>query len=66
MCVKGHFLDVFIFLVYLYNLKSHSKNTFLIIMADDFEGADFGGVFYMKTDAETFVIIAYMNHTDSV
>ena len=35
-------------------------------MADNLEGADFRSVFYMKADAEAFVVIAYMNHADGV
>ena len=48
------------------DLESHSEDTFLVVMADDFEGSYFGSVFYMLADAKTFVIVAYMNHTNRV
>ena len=48
------------------DLESHSEDTFLVVVADDFEGAYFGSVLYVLTDAEAFIIVAYMNNANRV
>ena len=47
-----------------YKLEPHAENTFLVIVADDFENTNFRGVFYVEPDAKALVVIAYMHHTD--
>ena len=48
------------------DLESHSEDAFLVVVADDFEGTHFGSVLYVLADAEAFIIVTYMNHTDCV
>ena len=55
------------FILYQWDyLESHPEDTFLVVMADDFEGAYFGSVLYVLTDAEAFIIVAYMNNANRV
>ena len=48
------------------DLESHSEDAFLVVVADDLEGTHFGSVLYVLADAEAFIIVTYMNHTDCV
>lgn len=41
--------------------EAHPKDTILIVVADDLEGTYFGGVFNMQSDAQTFIIVAYLD-----
>ena len=48
------------------DFETHSENSFLIVVTDDFEGSYFGSVFHMKPDTETFVVIAYMHYPNCI
>ena len=60
------FVPPFLFLCQRDDFETHTENAFLIVVADDFERAHFGGVFHVEADAETFVIVAYVNHAYGV
>ena len=46
----------------LNQLETHPENSFLIVVADDFERTDFGSILYVCPYAQTFVIISYFHN----